>query len=155
MNASEAGGGAPRPSPGRRGSTSGTIWGGALGGVLLTWAVLMVLAPDLGSVVAVFGSPLLAFFVILRLLTAPSGVAAPSLGRTLSELCADPALRARVLARSGNVCADCGSTAPLTLHAVLPIGRAPTALDRRFAALCLDCLRIRRGSAATEPQTPA
>lgn len=115
----------------------------------------MVLAPDLGSVIAVFGSPLLALFVIVRLLTAPASVAAPKPGRTLSELREDPGLRARVLAHSGNLCAACGSAGPLTLHAVLPVGRAPAALDRRFQALCPACLRLRSASPVTQPDTPA
>jgi hypothetical protein len=42
--------------------------GAVLGGVILGWCVLMVMAPEIGSLVAVFGSPLLALFVIVRLL---------------------------------------------------------------------------------------
>lgn len=58
-----------RPS---RVSGPGPLWGGVLGAVLLGWCVLMAIAPELGSLLAVFGSPVLAFFVILRLLT-PDG----------------------------------------------------------------------------------
>src|SRR5438270_339674 len=52
--------------------STGPLWGGILGAVLLGWCVLVLLAPELGLVVAVFGSPLLSLFVIVRLLTAPA-----------------------------------------------------------------------------------
>jgi hypothetical protein len=50
-------------------SAPGPLWGGVLGWVLLGWCVLMVAAPEIGSLVGVFGSPVLALFVIVRLLT--------------------------------------------------------------------------------------
>jgi len=53
-------------------SGPGPLWGAILGVVLLPWCVLMVLAPELGSLVAIFGSPVLALFVIVRLLTPES-----------------------------------------------------------------------------------
>jgi hypothetical protein len=53
-------------------SRSGALYGGILGVALLAWCVLFVAAPELGSLVAVFGSPVLALFVIVRLLT-PDG----------------------------------------------------------------------------------
>jgi hypothetical protein len=50
-------------------SRSGPLYGGILGSVLLAWCVLVVTAPELGSLLAVLGSPVVAFFVIVRLLT--------------------------------------------------------------------------------------
>jgi hypothetical protein len=130
------------------------IWGGVLGAVLLVWSVTIVLAPELGSLVAVFGSPLLAWYVIVRLVgggpAAISRAAAPRpdvserRAATLSELRADPHLLARVSVRSGGVCPACGGPGPLRLHAVLPVGRASTALDQRFQALCDTCSAARR-----------
>ncbi len=130
------------------------IWGGVLGAVLLAWSVMIVLAPELGSLVAVFGSPLLAWFVVVRLVggghAGVSRAAAPGLdasGRraaTLSELRTDPRLLARVSARSGGVCPVCGGPGPLRLHAVLPVGRASTAIEQRFLALCDACSTARR-----------
>jgi hypothetical protein len=67
-----------RPSSGHarpalRDLSRGPIWGGLLGAVLLGWCILMAVAPELGSLIAVFGSPVLAFFVIVRLLTPQRG----------------------------------------------------------------------------------
>jgi hypothetical protein len=89
--------------------------------------------------------------VIVRLVgggAATSHDAGPR-GATLSQLRADPYLLARVSARSGGVCAACGAPGPLSLHAVLPVGRASTAIEERFTALCDTCAaRSRRDAPA-------
>jgi hypothetical protein len=122
---------------------SSPLWGGALGAVLLAWSALTLLAPELGSVLAVFGSPLLAFFVIVRLLSGAGPARTALRGPTMSDLRRDPALLDRVRARSGGVCADCGSNGPLTLRPILPVGRRTMAIEHRFVALCADCDRAR------------
>ena len=53
-------------------SLSGPLCSVILGAVLLAWSTVMVLAPELGSLIAIFGSPVVAFFVIVRLLTPES-----------------------------------------------------------------------------------
>jgi hypothetical protein len=44
-----------------------------LGAVLLGWAVLALLAPELAALIAVFGSPVLAFFIIIGMAGSSSG----------------------------------------------------------------------------------
>jgi hypothetical protein len=138
--------------PARR-TAGSSLWGGVLGAILLGWAALMLLAPEIGSLIAVFGSPVLAWFIIVRLVggAGPEGggrhppEAGPGgpRGRTLSDLRRDPALLARVSARSGGACGACGAAGPLSLHAILPVGRGTHALDQRFEALCAACSRNR------------
>jgi hypothetical protein len=129
----------------RQGSYSAALSGGMLSAVVLLWLVLCLFAPGVGSVVAVFGSPVFAFFVILRLLTLPkpsiSRRAGP--GRTLSDLVGDPQLLERVVARDGNICACCGCAGPLQLRPVLPIGLNHLDVERRLVAVCRDCCRQR------------
>jgi hypothetical protein len=130
-------------------SAGSPVWGGVLGAVLLAWSVMIVLTPELGSLVAVFGSPVLAWFVIVRLVgggRAEAGRPAETAprGASISALRADPDLLARVSARSGGVCAACGAAGPLSLHAILPVGRASTAIEQRFEALCAGCGAARR-----------
>jgi hypothetical protein len=126
----------PRVKPG---AAYSPIWGGMLGTVLLGWSVLMVLAPELASVVGVFGSPFLALFVIVRLLSGRDLAANALRGPTLTELGKDPALLERVRAQSGGVCAGCGADNPSTLRAVLPVGRSSIGIEHRFVALCAAC----------------
>jgi uncharacterized membrane protein (UPF0136 family) len=59
-------------APCRRGGNASIVGGAVLGAILLGWCALMLAAPEIGSLVAVFGSPALALFIIVRLL-APDG----------------------------------------------------------------------------------
>ena len=124
-----------------RAAGSTALWGGGLGAVLLGWSVLLALAPELASLIAVFGSPLLAFVVIVRMLTAsqPAAHASPPTPVAIPEI------RRRALAAAGNRCADCGADGPLTLRQVLPIGRATRDVERRFVVLCDACDESRVG----------
>ena len=125
-------------------ATPALLSGGVLGTLLLAWLVLALFAPGVGSVIAVFGSPVLACFVIVRLLTLDrSGVATGTRGATASELAADPTLFERVIARDGERCTSCSTAAARRLLAVLPIGRHSPHLERRFVALCEDCYSMR------------
>lgn len=127
-----------------RGQTSSAhaaiISGGLLGSILLVWLVVALFAPGFASVVAVFGSPVFACLMILRLLTLPAAQSeAPASGPTLSHLEHDAGLLERVAAAGGGVCRRCGSTTDLRLRPVLPIGSATHDLERRFIAVCAAC----------------
>lgn len=129
-----------QPAP----ATPALLSGGALGGVLLVWLMLTLFAPGLGSVIAVFGSPVFAFFVILRLLTlGPSSTKTGRRGVTASIAAADPDLLARVLARDGSRCSSCLADGPLRLRAVLPVGNNNKEIERRFVVVCERCYAAR------------
>ena len=131
--------------------TSAILSGGALGGVLVAWLVLALFAPGLGSVIAVFGSPVFAFFVIVRLLTlGPSDIRSGPRGATATELAADPKLLAQVCARDEGRCSICSAPEAMRLHAILPVGRRMADLERRFVLLCDRC-----HAARTPHTTPA
>jgi hypothetical protein len=121
-------------------SAPALLSGGALGAVLLAWLVLTLFAPGLGSVIAVFGSPVFAFFVIVRLLSlGPAEGDAGRHGGVASRLSPDPALLELVAARSDGRCSRCSAPPPLRLKQILPVGRTSGNVERRFVALCDAC----------------
>ncbi|MGI8553283.1 MAG: hypothetical protein ACR2PL_21230 [Dehalococcoidia bacterium] len=120
------------------------VSGGVLGAVLLAWLALTFFAPGFGMVLAVFGSPVFAFFIILRLLTLPPrGFAVAQAGRMLSEFEQDPDLLRSVVAQNGAGCSTCGNQTSLRLQPVLPVGTQSADLERRFVALCEPCYSAR------------
>jgi hypothetical protein len=127
------------------------VWGAALGALLLGWSLLAFLTPELASIIAVFGSPLLAFLVIVGILSTGSQRSSQKSGRPIAELKDDRAIRDRVLKAAGGRCVDCGSRESLALHQVLPIGRVTRHVDRRFVPLCPVCLRS-RWKPASQPE---
>lgn len=132
-------------------ATPALMSGGVFGAVLLGWMVVTVFAPGFGSMVAVFGSPLFAFAVILRLLTLPPAQAqAASPKRSLADVLTDTHLLERVIERNGDGCHWCGAKTALHLHPVLPIGSRQDMLEQRLVALCSSCQESggRRASAA-------
>jgi hypothetical protein len=53
-------------------STKATVAGCILGAGVLAWLVLTSFAPGFGAMLAIFGSPIIAWAIILRLLTLPT-----------------------------------------------------------------------------------
>jgi hypothetical protein len=141
---------ASQGDPSRRSSSAQALTaGGLLGAALLGWLALVSVAPGFGAVVAVFGSPIVACLIILRLLTSTPAREPGPRGRRVSELRDDPEVLRRVLLAQGPVCRDCGATGPLQLRAVLPAGRVPARIESRFVALCAACNQ-KRGSVARQ-----
>lgn len=121
--------------------------GGILGAAALLWLAITLSVPGLGSVLAVFGSPILALCVILRLLTLPveRGRVAVTPERLIADITSDGEVLGRVTARQEHACFKCGGPEPLQLQLVLPIGYASKDIDRRLIAVCRACGRVPAG----------
>src|SRR4051794_41158263 len=124
-------------------ATQPWIWGAALGSLLLGWSLLAILTPEIASLLAVFGSPVVAFLIIVGMLSSRPALRSGKLGSTPTDGGQDVALQNRIVAAQRGACADCGSRGRLSLQQVLPVGRYSRDLERRFVALCDGCKAAR------------
>lgn len=119
--------------------------GGLLGTVLLAWLLLTLFAPGLGMVIAVFGSPVFAVLMLLRLLTLPAADGCLSGSVSTLQLPPEAELLARVSARSSGRCQACNAAPAECLRRILPIGARAVDFERRMVALCPTCFAIQTG----------